>query len=215
MSFLLRQIDAEESRLYYVFEEIASMRLEDGFAFHLVKIKSLMQRHMLYPGFRIFLSANFGAMRDQIRLDIGIGDLVEPTEREIPQVKFRNNPLFLGDIVLKTYPIGAIFSEKVETVISKGSLNSRMKDYHDLFIILKNKERLNTEKLRKQVHKTFSKRKTAAGLVNFSDGALKSLQRLWSAHYLSVANQAYDLDLPKIIEEIINEINAYLASNVL
>lgn len=38
-----------------------------------------------------------------------------------------------------TYPIETIIAEKYQTVIERGVLNSRMKDYYDLYYLLINK----------------------------------------------------------------------------
>jgi hypothetical protein len=46
--------------------------------------------------------------------------------------KLTSLSMFEGEISLVVYPPETIFAEKLETVLSKGAANSRMKDYHDL-----------------------------------------------------------------------------------
>lgn len=58
-----------------------------------------------------------------------------------------------------TYPIETIIAEKYQTVIERGILNSRMKDYYDLYYLLTNKY-YNNDTLKEAIQKTFSKRNT-------------------------------------------------------
>jgi len=59
---------------------VAAIDSEDGFLFAWSSVEELNQPHMEYTGFRITLDAQFGKMQDKIQVDIGIGDVVEPTE---------------------------------------------------------------------------------------------------------------------------------------
>ncbi len=91
---------------------------------------------MDYPGYRFGLKGTFGRMRDKIQIDVGIGDVVTPTTRELHFFQYKGKPMFFeGEISLVVYPSETIFAEKLETVLSKGAANSRMKDYHDLLLL--------------------------------------------------------------------------------
>lgn len=72
----------------------------------------------------------------------------------------RIQPIFEGRMTLQAYPIETIFSEKLETVVSKGAANSRMKDFHDLFLICKEEGLLDIVKLKDDIEKTFTYRGT-------------------------------------------------------
>ena len=58
-----------------------------------------------------------------------------------------------------TYPIETIISEKFQTIIEKGVLNSRMKDYYDLYYLLNNNY-YKHDILREAIHRTFTQRNT-------------------------------------------------------
>ena len=58
-----------------------------------------------------------------------------------------------------TYNIESIIAEKFETVIARGILNSRMKDYYDLYYLITYKE-FSKENLKEAIIKTFNKRDT-------------------------------------------------------
>ena len=102
---------------------------------------------MDYPGYRVGLKATFGCMRDKIQINVGIGNVVTPTTRELHFVQYRGKPMFEGEISLVVYPPETIFAEKLETVLSKGAANSRMKDYHDLLLLAREPHLINLNKL--------------------------------------------------------------------
>lgn len=216
LDFLLTRMKTEEEELQETFEQILSVHSVDGFTFSFDSIELLSQPHMDYPGYRIVLNTGFAKMKDKIQVDVGVGDVVDPLIREIPLVQYRGNPFFEGAVSLLVYPVETIFSEKLETILSKGAGNSRMKDYHDLILLIRNGDMLNLEKLKKAVIDTFSNRGTSVRPIEFNESALKVIQRLWTAHLHGLGNNAHDLDLPNEITAVIEEVNEYVAAfNVL
>ena len=111
---------------------------------------------------------------------------------------------------LQAYPIETIFAEKLESVISKGARNSRMKDYHDLIFLIRNKNALNVDLLRKSLVNTFSHRGTSFQPIQFDKIGYMALQKLWRAHCHGLGNGEKDFGLPPEIEVVIDEINQFL-----
>src|SRR4029078_4900782 len=130
-------------------------------------IEILSQPHVEYPGYRTTLKVFFAKMKDKIHVDVGIGDIVEPQNKEIKLFKYRGKPFFEESISLLVYPIETIFAEKLETVLSKGSRNSRMKDFHDLILLLRDTSLKDSKKLHEDVRKTFENRGTALKSLDF------------------------------------------------
>lgn len=151
---------AEKQNLQEICEGIATVSSDDGFVFSFEDIEPLSQPHMNYPGYRITLNASFAKMKDKIHIDIGIGDAVEPQQLEIKLFQYRGKPFFEDTLSLLVYPIETIFAEKLETVLSKGSRNSRMKDYHDLFLLVRDRKLINLKKLAKTASNTFANNDT-------------------------------------------------------
>jgi predicted nucleotidyltransferase component of viral defense system len=131
LDFLLIRMKAEKATLEEICKEITAVSLDDGFTFSFANVELLSQPHMDYPGYRITFNTRFAKMKDKIRIDVGMGDVVEPQHREIKLFQYRGKPFFEDSVSLLVYPVETIFSEKLETVLSKGSKNSRIKDYHD------------------------------------------------------------------------------------
>ena len=61
---------------------------------------------------------------------------------------------------LRVYPQYTVIAEKFEAIVSLGMANSRMKDYFDLWVLLRNAD-LDQQILEQAVQATFNRRGTA------------------------------------------------------
>lgn len=212
LDFLLTRMKAEEKELQKVFEQIITIYSSDGFDFAFESIEFLNQPHMNYHGYRVILNTTFANTKDKVQVDIGVGDVVDPLTFEIPLIKYRGRPLFENTISILVYPVETIFSEKLETILSRGAGNSRMKDYHDLILMIRNERVVDADKLKEAMTNTFSHRGTTLKPIQFEDIALKDIQKLWTAHLRDIGDYAQELNLPKNISLVIDEVNKYVAS---
>jgi len=211
LDFLLTRMEASENEIKKAMIEIAATESTDGFMFHYEDISLLEQPHMKYPGYRVNFEAKFGRMKDRIHIDVGTGDVVSPTTRDLSLVQYRDKPLFESQISLLVYPLETIFAEKLETIISKGAINSRMKDYHDLLLLTRDSHLMHLHKLHEAINQTFQHRATSFGLIDFSEQDIKLLNKLWIAHLKNLGNAVEALNLPGNIQDVIKEINAICA----
>jgi len=98
--------------------------------------------------------------------------------------------LYEGNIELQCYPIEFIFAEKLETVIYRGPSNTRMKDFHDLFVILGNVE-LDKLNLASVLDLVFEHRQTPKKFpIIFQDDEIDQMQALWKATVLQNPKRA-------------------------
>lgn len=207
LDFLLTNINSGEEEIKNTLEEIISTTSEDGFSFKYEGIKLLEQPHMDYPGYRVGVKAAFGRMNDKIQIDVGIGDIVKPTTRDFRLFHYKGTPMFESEISLVVYPPETIFAEKLETVISKGAANSRMKDFHDLLLLTRKPHVIDFGKLQTTIRSTFHHRGTAFELIDFEKYDLQPLKKLWTAHLKNLGIAAQELNLPENIQDVIQEIN--------
>lgn len=213
IDFLMTKIKSEMQNIEKIMKEVASVNIEDGFSFTWFSAEELTQPHMEYTGFRVTLNTHFEKMQDKIQVDIGIGDVVSPVETTFTPFEYKGKPIFAGEISLYIYPPEAIFAEKLETIISKGVINSRMKDYHDLLVMIREPNFLNAEKLINSIQATFNRRGTPISLkINFDSAGL---QALWSNHLRGLGAFRERLNLPDQIDDVINEINSWLTLKAL
>lgn len=210
LDFLLTKMDASEDEISQAVSKIVGAKSVDGFTFHYESTELLQQPHMEYAGYRVSLKAAFGQMKDRIHIDVGTGDVVTPTIRDLHLFQHRGKPLFESEISLMVYPPETIFAEKLETVISKGAINSRMKDYHDLLLLSRNPNMININRLHTAIKATFRHRGTPFEMINFNEQEMKPLSRLWTAHLKNLGDVPQTLNLPANIQDVIAEINKTL-----
>jgi len=115
---------------------------------------------------------------------------------------------------IQAYPPEFIFSEKLQATINLGASNSRMKDYHDMFMMISS-ELLDIEKLKDSISKTFEHRKTVTSLIpTFDTQELVKLQDLWEKHRNQLTQDIKN-QLPENFSDVCENINTYLSENKL
>lgn len=213
--FLIRKMKAETAAIEKAVREIVAINDTDGLTFSWSGIEELAQPHMDYPGYRVSLDVRLEKMRDKIQLDIGVGDLVEEVENTFRPLEYKGKPMFAGEISLLTYPVESIFAEKLETILSKGALNSRMKDYHDILLMIREPKLLTLSRLKKAVSNTFENRGSTLKIpISFESGGLEPLQRLWTNHIRTLGPYAVELNLPTNMQIVLDEINTWLTKHL-
>lgn len=215
--FLATQLNADIPNIENAFNQICSIKIDDGFSFSYSNISPLEQPHMNYLGFRLNLNLKFGEkMKDRIQVDIGVGDIVEPNVESLELYQYKGKPIFEGSVSLRSYPVETIFAEKLETIVSKGAANSRMKDYHDLLLLCREKDLLNLSKLKDDILKTFENRNTKLEPpLNFSEEDFTLMEQLWSGHRRGLVQIATKLNIPEKIKDLILEVNSWISRNEL
>ena len=120
-----------------VFREIASIAADDGIVFDPSSVGGSETRQAAnYGGVRIALRASLDGARIAVQIDIGFGDAVTPAHYPIKY------PTILSDLpaaVLRAYPKATAIAEKLHAITALGLTNTRMKDFYDLVVLLKDK----------------------------------------------------------------------------
>ncbi|MDY0040542.1 MAG: nucleotidyl transferase AbiEii/AbiGii toxin family protein [Desulforhabdus sp.] len=206
LDFLLTKLKAQADGIRAVIEEIAAVDLKDGFTFSWSSTEELSQPHMEYTGFRVRLTANFGNVRDGVQIDLGIGDEVTPEKRNLKLFSYKGKPMFEDDISLLVYPIESVFAEKLHALVSHGKANSRMKDYHDMFVMVRDNA-IKSPELRRAIEVTFGQRDQAfTAPIEFATDELDQLQRTWNLY----RGKQKEANLPTSIQDVIDTINGFL-----
>lgn len=126
--------DPTKEELIAIFTTIcdASSDIASGLRFDSKTVTGIEIRNKSgFGGTRITLTAFLGNSRIPLQFDIGIGDAVTPPAQlsEFPTL------LKLPPPILQTYPMPTVIAEKIETMVVNGMVNSRMKDFYDLYIL--------------------------------------------------------------------------------
>lgn len=155
---------------------------EDGLIFPPESVRGTPIRDEAeYRGVRLRLAARLGSARIPLQVDVGFGDLVEPT----PQ--WAEYPSLLGapPPVLRVYPKEAVVAEKFHVMVVRGLLNSRLKDYYDIYTLARDTA-FEGAVLARAMAATFHARQTPMPdavlpclTASFADDPIK--QAAWSA----------------------------------
>jgi len=156
IDFLAYQISNDIENIKEIFKKICKIEYNDGIIFdpNSVSVEEI-KREAEYRGIRVKLTGYLGKAKEIIWIDIGFYDIV------VPEIVTAEYPVLLDMDCpkIRMYSFESVVAEKFEAIVSLGELNSRMKDFYDIFILLSEKK-FNRYILRKAIVETFKRRGT-------------------------------------------------------
>ena len=185
-----------------VVNQVKDIDLDDGVSFEVKDISNIMDE-MEYPGIRVTMNANVGRLITPLKIDISTGDVITPRAIEF------NYDLLLEDrsIKLWSYNLETILAEKLQTVLARGILNTRMRDFYDIRMLVDTYEdKVNKAVLKDAFAATCKKRGTdnlqeqAEEIVKIIE-ADEQIQVLWRA-YQKKYSYAADIDYASVIRGV-------------
>ena len=132
----------------------------DGISFNAETMEAVrITENAEYEGVRVRVHGSLGNARVSIQIDIGFGDVI------VPHASTVSYPVILDFPApeLKGYTMESTIAEKFQAMAKLGVLNSRMKDFYDIWVLSRTfnfKGRILAE----AVEKTFEKRNTPVTL---------------------------------------------------
>ena len=164
-----------------VFRDIFAQDTDDALVFDLDSVTAEdITEFKEYHGLHISAAAYLDRTRIPIGIDIGFGDVIYPdaVEMEFPVLLDMEAPR------VKAYSLESSIAEKLEAIVKNGFLNSRYKDFYDIYV-LSEKYPFKYEELHNAVSETFTNRKTPMTMETaaFSDEFLNDSthQTRWRA----------------------------------
>ena len=147
----LNEINAEK-----IVSEICEIEVDDGVQFRITSVTSIME-DFEYPGIRMMLEATLDRMCQPIKLDISTDDVITPTAIEYEyKLMFEDRT-----ISLLSYNTETLLAEKMQTILSRGIANTRMRDFYDVYGIIEiNEDKIDKEILLEAFRATCEKRET-------------------------------------------------------
>ena len=181
---------------------IVSVPIDDGVKFQLKSISEIMDEAE-YPGIRVNLTTTFDGVVTPLKIDISTGDVITP--REV-RYSFK---LMLEDrsIDIWAYNLETVLAEKMETIITRTTTNTRMRDFYDIYILEQlHGSTLNQHTLHDALLATANKRGTEKYLTdakNVLDEVENSpiMQKLWES-YRRKFSYAAELEWNIIMEAV-------------
>ena len=162
---------------------IVSVPIDDGVKFQLKSISEIMDEAE-YPGIRVSMTTTFDGVVTPLKIDISTGDAITP--REV-RYSFK---LMLEDrsIDICAYNLETVLAEKLETIITRTTTNTRMRDFYDIYILDQlHGNTLNRQTLYDALLATAKKRGTERHLAEAVDvlNEVESspvMQKLWESY---------------------------------
>ena len=173
---------------------IVSVPIDDGVTFRVNKISKIMDEAE-YPGIRVSMTTVFDGVVTPLKIDISTGDAITP--REV-RYSFK---LMLEDrsIDIWAYNLETVLAEKLETIITRATTNTRMRDFYDIYILEQlHGNTLNAQILHDALLATARKRETEGHLAEAKEVFAEVedspvMQQLWTA-YRKKFSYAADLE---------------------
>jgi predicted nucleotidyltransferase component of viral defense system len=148
--------DSEAEGMLKVFGEVLALADDDGVVFDLAELKvDQIREELEYGGLRLKTRATLGGARVPVVVDIGFGDAIAPGLEEIEYPALLDFPA----PKIRAYARETVIAEKFQAMVMLGRANSRMKDFHDIWVLSRNYA-FDGERLAQAIKATFERRKT-------------------------------------------------------
>lgn len=184
--------------------DICEIPIDDNVSFKIISIDTIMD-DFDYPGIRLHMEGALDRLRQPIKIDVSTDDAITPHAVEYNyELMFENRV-----ICLNTYNIETLLAEKLQTIIARGTANTRMRDFYDIYEIVQMKN-FSYDILRDAFSNTCKKRETPFSqntiieeLNNISSSV--DMNAMWN-NYKNKNFYVEDIEYEVIVQSIRNTI---------
>ena len=207
IDFLIKDVKFNYAEIMRIIAEIVEIDLDDDICFKITKILEIRENDD-YGGYRVFLGTKIVNIVESIYIDLATGDEITPDAITFTFKKLFND----SKISILSYNFETILSEKIESILTKAEISSRMKDYFDIYIIYSLfYTEIDKKILIDALSNTTAKRKTRYIYEEYKTTLRKIesseiVNKLWK-QYLDNSDIKDDIkigDITKIINSIMN-----------
>lgn len=181
--------------------EICGIVIDDDVSFSFSGIEAIRDDDT-YGGYRVSIISKYDTITTPMQLDITTGDAITPKE-----ILFVFKMIFEEDSFgVWAYNIETILAEKVETILRRGELNTRPRDFYDVYVLTKTQS-FNYSIFAKALRSTATHRETTH-ILNDIDSRLEeimnseTLRSRW-LKYTKDYRYAFEITYDDVIEAII------------
>lgn len=206
MDTTIKGFKLDKENLESILQKVIEIDIKDNIKFKIIDIENIREDDD-YGGLRIHLQASFDEMPVDLKVDVTTGDKI--TYKEI---NYKYN-LLLEDrsIEIWTYNVETIIAEKYESIIKRSILNTRIRDYYDLYMLTHLDKNISNKMLVDAIAET-SKHRGTYDIINDKNtvddilNSIKndsSLQTQWSKY-----QRNYEYAKGIKYEQLIDSINS-------
>lgn len=195
---LLAEGASDIERLERIFRELCELEVEsDGVVFVADTVRGRMIREQAaYDGIRINLDVRLGKAALQLQIDVGFGDAVVPPPIEIEFPVLLEFPC----PKLRGYRPETVVAEKCEAMVALGLVNSRLKDYNDLWRLASTRD-FEGPVLALAIRAVFERRQTAIP-DGIPAGLTDAYSEQWGVQWFGLLNRFGVDDPPSLMETL-------------
>jgi predicted nucleotidyltransferase component of viral defense system len=183
IDLLAKKVKNDKESIKQIFINICSIKYEDdcvNFDTGSIVVTDIREKDR-YSGVRVLINTGFDTIKQRMQIDLGFSDVITPAPISLEY------PVLLEELdipKIKAYSIETVIAEKFHAMITLGNINSRMKDFYDVYILLKNNA-INEQTLQVAIKETFRIRNTVfdTNSVIFDESYFESKQKqiMWSS----------------------------------
>ena len=198
----IKGLKLNKELLKKMMEDIINIPIHDNCSFKIANIEEIRLEDD-YSGYNVMLKVKMDKIWDYISIDITTGDIITYKEINFVYTTILENE----KIKILSYNNETIIAEKFETIISRGIINTRMKDYYDLYMFVNFKfSEMDIKTLIDAINNTAKRRKTLDSINNSSNiikliEESKHIEKLWN-DYQTKFEYAKDIEFEDIINVI-------------
>ena len=204
---LLGKIDNRIDTIPAVMKDACLTDVEpDGISFNADTVDAVrITEDAEYEGVRVRVHGSLGKTRVSIQIDIGFGDVIVPNASSVsyPAILDFPAPELMG------YTMESTIAEKFQAMVKLGVLNSRMKDFYDIWFLSRTFD-FNGKVLREAIEKTFEKRKTPVNLEAAVFDPSFGMDKDKDVQWRGFIRKAKLTGTPETFEEIVASVKRFL-----
>lgn len=189
-----------------ILNEIVSIDIGDNIAMRLKSIEEIRDEAE-YPGLRASIEVSFDGIENTLKLDMTTGDKIVPKE-----ICYRFKLMFEERYLdVMAYNIETVLAEKIETILTRATANTRMRDFYDVYIMLTiYQELVDFELFQKALYEVAEKRGSLEMLFDkeniIADIKIsQKLRKLWGAYQIKYqyAKEVEWTNIIKALEQVL------------
>lgn len=208
MDTTIKGFTLTEENINKIMQEICELKIEDNVSFK-INNTELIREDDDYGGYRITFEANYNnEMPVILKIDVTTGDKITYKEIEYEFSLMLEN----RKIRVLSYNLETVIAEKFESIIKRGPLTTRIRDYYDIYMLTNTQSKNIGEKELKEAIKETSKHRESIGIIEHWKETIdlirenENLLKQWKKYQknnIYAEDIEYD-DLIQAIEEIGN-----------
>lgn len=162
MDTTIKGFKLDIDNLRNILDSIISIEIDDNVKFEVLSIENIREDDD-YGGLRVHINAIFDNMPIDLKIDVTTGDKI--TYKEI---NYKYNLLLENRAIeIWSYNLETIIAEKYESIIKRSTLNTRARDFYDVYMLIHlDRNNISNKMLKDAIIETSKHRETFEILNN-------------------------------------------------